>query len=283
LRPEYRIYQLLRETNQTVAVRDKKIVNAVTARSCLSPYVTYSHIRPRVADRDEEVNKLIQQVKMEAPPVSDRRTGRRERRRAETRERIVRHALQLFSERGVSATTIEDITDAADVGKGTFFNYFHSKEHILAHICQLQMGKIREFVSQAIQSAEPMDRVMHRLALIITEEFSRSPALVQTVLVPSFSSESMRQKMADDFRKDRLMLAELMAARQERGEIRDDFNPMELARQFQQGLFGTTVVWSLEATRPLSDCLNKMAVILWSGMRSEHPATLAQSQTEAED
>ena len=258
-------------------MRGKKIINAVTTSSCLSTNVTYSHIRPRVADRDEDVNKLIQQAKMESTRVSDRPAGRRERRRAETRERIVRHALQLFSERGVSATTIEDITDAADVGKGTFFNYFPTKEHILAHICHLQMGRIKEFVAQAIQSTEPMDSVMHRLALIITEEFARSPALVQSVLAPSFSSESMRQKMANDFREDRSILAELMAARQKRGEIRDDFTPMELARQFQQALFGTTVVWSLDATRPLSDFLNKMAAILWSGMRSGHQAILAQA------
>jgi AcrR family transcriptional regulator len=229
------------------------------------------------------VIKLIGQTESEIPNRSERPAGRRERRRAETRERIVRNALHLFSERGFSATTIEDITDAADLGKGTFFNYFPTKEHILAHICHLQMGKIREFVTQAIQSTEPMDRVMHRLALIITEEFARSPALVQSVLVPTFSSEFMRQKMADDFREDRLILAALMAARQKRGEIRDDFNPIELARHFQQALFGTTVVWSLDATRPLSDGLLEMAAILWSGMRSEHPAILEQTQSEPQN
>ncbi len=227
------------------------------------------------------MKKLIGQTRLEIPDRSERPAGRRERRRAETREKIVRHALRLFSERGVSATTIEDITDAADVGKGTFFNYFPSKEHILAHICQLQMGKIREFVAEAIRSQEPMDRVLGRLALIITEEFERSPALVQSVLVPTFSSESMRQRMADDFRKDRLILAELMAARQKKGEIRDDFTPIELARHFQQTLFGTTVVWSLDASRPLSDCLKNMATILWTGVRSEDKVILAEGSSEA--
>ncbi len=222
------------------------------------------------------------QAKLEIPRGSDRRTGRRERHRAETRDRIVRHALQLFSERGVSATTIEDITEAADVGKGTFFNYFPSKEHILAHICQLQMRKIREFVSQAIESTEPLESVMYRLALTVTEDFARSPVLVQSVLVPTLSSESMRQNMADDFRADRLMLAELMAARQEKGEIRSDFSPVELARHFQQALFGTTVVWSLNASRPLSDCLKKMTEILCSGMRSGASSILSQDSSEAE-
>ena len=52
------------------------------------------------------------------------RSGRRERRRLETRDRLYRAALELFGERGFLETTVEDITEAADVGKGTFFNYF---------------------------------------------------------------------------------------------------------------------------------------------------------------
>ena|ERR1035437_5353917 len=60
------------------------------------------------------------------------REGRRERHRAETRERLFRAALKIFAERGYLQTTVEDITNAADVGKGTFFNYFPTKEHVLA-------------------------------------------------------------------------------------------------------------------------------------------------------
>ena len=58
--------------------------------------------------------------------------GRRERHREETRQRLFDAALKLFAERGYLETTVEDITEAADVGKGTFFNYFPTKEHVLA-------------------------------------------------------------------------------------------------------------------------------------------------------
>ena len=212
------------------------------------------------------------------PSLSSTRTpNRRERRRAETRERIVRAALQLFCEREVVATTIEDITNAADIGKGTFFNYFPSKEHILAHLCRLQMGKIRECISQAIDSVEPMERVLNRLALILTEEFGRCPTLVPNVLIPSFASEAMRRQMADNLREDRQLVAELIAARQRSGEIRGDLAPAELALQFQQALFGATVVWSLNPSRPLAECLRKMSNILWSGIRAEATAVEVES------
>ncbi len=215
------------------------------------------------------MNSAVHQANSESSPSRGKPPNRREKRRAETRERIVQHALRLFSERGVIATTVEDITNAADVGKGTFFNYFPSKEDILTYLCQSQMGKIKEFVSKAIHSTESMDHVLYRLASIITEEFAQCPALARSILVPFFSSDSARQQLSGDLKKDRKMLAGLMTARQKRGEIRDDFAPIELALQFQRALFGTTVVWSLDPSKPLDDCLKEMSEILWSGMRAQ--------------
>ncbi len=55
---------------------------------------------------------------------SQKPLGRRERRSQETREKIYWSALDLFSRQGFSATTIDAIAKDADIGKGTFFNYF---------------------------------------------------------------------------------------------------------------------------------------------------------------
>ena len=57
--------------------------------------------------------------------------GRRERKRRQTRERIEQAAITLFMERGFDATTIEEITEAADVSKRSFFDYFPSKEEVV--------------------------------------------------------------------------------------------------------------------------------------------------------
>ncbi|MBB4288236.1 AcrR family transcriptional regulator [Rhizobium leguminosarum] len=57
--------------------------------------------------------------------------GRRERKRRQTRERIEQAAVSLFLRRGFEATTIEDITEAADVSKRSFFDYFPSKEEVV--------------------------------------------------------------------------------------------------------------------------------------------------------
>jgi AcrR family transcriptional regulator len=64
------------------------------------------------------------------PPPS----GRRERRRERTRRALLESALSLFSERGIYATRLEDITQRADLGKGAFYNYFESKDSLVAEL-----------------------------------------------------------------------------------------------------------------------------------------------------
>jgi AcrR family transcriptional regulator len=52
----------------------------------------------------------------------------RERKKAETRQRLQEQALRLFVERGYEATTVEQIAAAAGVSHMTFFRYFPTKE-----------------------------------------------------------------------------------------------------------------------------------------------------------
>jgi AcrR family transcriptional regulator len=57
--------------------------------------------------------------------------GLRQRKRRETRARIVGAALKLFLAHGYDATTIDEIAAAALVSKRSFFDYFPSKEEVV--------------------------------------------------------------------------------------------------------------------------------------------------------
>src|SRR5436190_12670015 len=57
---------------------------------------------------------------------------RHDRRKLRTRARLIDGTRVVVGRKGAAATTILDITEAADVGFGTFYNYFDSKDAILA-------------------------------------------------------------------------------------------------------------------------------------------------------
>ena len=57
--------------------------------------------------------------------------GRQARRREQTRARLLGAAAALFARQGVDNTRINEITDRADVGFGSFYNHFRSKEEII--------------------------------------------------------------------------------------------------------------------------------------------------------
>ncbi|WP_020667691.1 TetR family transcriptional regulator [Amycolatopsis nigrescens] len=58
--------------------------------------------------------------------------GLRERKKARTREAILREAFRLFRERGYTATTVEQIAEAAEISHATFFRYFPAKEDLIS-------------------------------------------------------------------------------------------------------------------------------------------------------
>lgn len=67
----------------------------------------------------------------EDPPLpAAESTSRGERRKRETRERLLQAAFRLFAERDADAVPINEITEAADVGFGSFYNHFPSREAI---------------------------------------------------------------------------------------------------------------------------------------------------------
>jgi AcrR family transcriptional regulator len=58
--------------------------------------------------------------------------GRVERRQARTRAGLIAAARTLFAAQGVESTTIADIAEEADIAVGSFYNYFSTKDELLA-------------------------------------------------------------------------------------------------------------------------------------------------------
>ncbi|MCD0484160.1 TetR/AcrR family transcriptional regulator [Streptacidiphilus sp. ASG 303] len=78
--------------------------------------------------------------------------------RASKREDIAEAALQQFRERGFNATGINDITQAAGVPKGSFYNHFSSKEESALEALDRYAGTLR-FDMLAEPGRPPLERL----------------------------------------------------------------------------------------------------------------------------
>src|SRR5574337_1360448 len=87
-----------------------------------------------------------------------------QRRMTATREGLVNAALVLFARQGIYDTTVEDITEAADVGKGTFYQHFPSKTAIIRHLLHDGFDDLlalcRHEVREAVTAQERVERLL---------------------------------------------------------------------------------------------------------------------------
>jgi len=190
---------------------------------------------------------------------------RRTRRSAETRERLFHAAMRMFAEKGFAEATVEDITNAADVGKGTFFNYFPSKEHILIAFSDMQLGKLERFVEVARNGKGPMRAFFRTMSQQMTSEPAKKPDVMRALLQANLSSVSVRELMRERNTRGERLLAEIVQIGQERGEFRRDVSALEMARVFRQMTFGTILLWSVYGDDSLAERIDRAIDILWTG------------------
>jgi len=205
-------------------------------------------------------------------------SGRRQRRSAEIRERLFRSALALFGTKGFAETTVEDITETADVGKGTFFNYFPSKDHILLAFGEMQLAKLEAAIEKARQTNEPMPQFLRSLGARMTQEPVRNPAIIRALLQAYLSTTPVREAMIDLQKRVHALHSQMIRLGQGRGEIRNDLPAEEIAHVFRQTIFGTLLIWSLYGDATLHARIEAAFNLLWTGLapRSNVPASPAE-------
>lgn len=90
--------------------------------------------------------------------------GRRERRRLRNREALVAAARQVMADVGYERATITAITDAADLGFGTFYQYFQSKEDILEAVIEEALARMVAPLQSDDLSALTPERALEAVA-----------------------------------------------------------------------------------------------------------------------
>ena len=168
----------------------------------------------------------------------DTKISRRKRKKEETRQRLLSASLELFHEQGYSATTIEDITERADVAKGTFFNYFPSKEALLSELSVWGIEKLQTAIdvsNGAPQSPVARIKLLMRLLQEHMGEKMKLPrqAYVARLFTPPPAQHARRRLSG--------ILTDLVSEAQTRGEIRAELDAVLVSNLLHMSFFWSMV------------------------------------------
>lgn len=194
---------------------------------------------------------------------------RRERKKRETRERIYRAAVRLFSQRGLVGTSVEAITEAADVGKGTFFNYFPDKEHVLGVLAEIQLSKVRAALTEAEGGQTGIRAILLKLLPALGDELAPSPNLAAALLSAILCNQSVGRLAGTAIGEGRGSLTRILKLGQERGEVRGDRSPLAMALDFQEAFFGTIALWAIHPEQKLRTRLQVRSDAYWEGIAKQ--------------
>jgi AcrR family transcriptional regulator len=84
-----------------------------------------------------------------APAASAPRASRLDRRKARTRQALIDAAVRLIAEGRADRASIQEITDAADIGFGSFYNHFDSKDQLFATASEEVLERWGQMIDRA--------------------------------------------------------------------------------------------------------------------------------------
>ena len=124
---------------------------------------------------------------------------RAERRKAESRERLLQAARRLFIERGYHATRPQDIAREADVGHGTFYLHFADKQECFLAFAEHACAELEAFVNDRLSGIEGIEPQLRALLEALLDYAKQNPGAIKAAMtdVSVIASEAPRESLVD--------------------------------------------------------------------------------------
>ena len=162
-----------------------------------------------------------------------------------SRERIVERAAELFAERGIAGTSLDEVLAAAGAGKGQFYHYFRSRDELAAAAVEQRCAQVVAGLTQALGSVSSLTELEQALAGFIAEfEQMGLPGCPIGTLATQVAgrNEAARLQAAAGFDAWERLLADALTRMRQRGELRPDAPPAMLATGLLASIEGGMVL-----------------------------------------
>lgn len=191
--------------------------------------------------------------------------NRRERKKLLVKKTISDIALKLFFEKGFTETTVAEIMEEADLGTGTFYNYFQSKEDILKHCLSEKISETKSALEAIQQAPLKSSQKLTEILLSVGKAFEENRPLIRMYL--GFHRDNHNAKGQPPhgpvFNQ---ILTGVIREGQGNEEFREDI-PVEIIIEMFMGILRSTMASSLDIS--FMDNLNHKLTLLLEGITHE--------------
>lgn len=171
--------------------------------------------------------------------------GRREEKNRRTKAAIVENALRLFSESGFDNVTVEAITKAAGVAKGTFYSYFSVKSDIIVEefweIDRYYARYADRYLPRYSSPQEKLEAFTRAQMRYVRDEVGNDS--LKILYVNQTIQTGTDKVIVDPERQWYRIVAQIISEGQGAGVFRTDKGADELARGFNRSMRAVFLDW----------------------------------------
>ena len=162
-----------------------------------------------------------------------------------SRERIVERAAELFAERGVAGTSLDDVLAAAGAGKSQLYHYFSGRDDLVAAAVGLRCTQVLAGLTQAlgsVASLAELEQALNGFAAGFEQMGMPGCPIGSLAADVAESNEGARQQAAAAFDAWERLFADALERMRQQGELRADASPAALATALLASLEGGMVL-----------------------------------------
>ncbi len=196
----------------------------------------------------------------------------RQRKSEATRQRILDAAARSFLHKGIAASRLADIAEAAGTQAGSLYYHFDSKEELLEQVLDIGVQRIADHVRERL-AALPAD-AGHRARIAAAIEGHLSMMLLHgdytsaNIRILGHAPPDVRARHIEQQRAYGATWAKLLGAALEAGEIRADAD-LSVVRMLLLGALNWSVEWYKPGRRSIPEIADQLTTMFFDGMGAD--------------
>ncbi|MCR5756650.1 MAG: TetR/AcrR family transcriptional regulator [Selenomonas sp.] len=178
----------------------------------------------------------------------EEKMGRRERKKMLSRQAILDAAVVVFSKKGFREASIADIMNGADLGTGTFYNYFQSKEELLVQLLGRLVKEVNTQVRDLQAEERPSCEILYKACMLMAKFLDENRYVMPLFLAAADHSgvpENVAEHKTVPTPGFKPLFEKILKEGQDKGEVRKDV-PAELITEMFHSIYQATAFSKLE-------------------------------------